>query len=277
MSEQVLTGNAEALLKTVTSESIDCVVTSPPYYDLRMYKGAPVYETLDAYMEDMLSVFANLHGCLKPTGALWLNIGDGYSGSGGTGGDFKNGTKADEYNRRYARSNITVAGRVLPRKNLIGTPWRLAFALQAVGWYLRNEIIWFKPNSNSNQAGDRVTYNHEQLFLLSKSETYEFDKNAMNDAFFGRPGLGRKSVWEIPTESAPPGFTCPSFPRALVEPCIRASTQPGGWVLDPFCGSGTVGIVCKQLGRNFVGIEIDQETAEKAQRRIDTYRLRGAV
>jgi len=145
----------------------------------------------------------------------------------------------------------------------VGIPWRLAFALQDSGWYLRSDIIWEKPNAMPESVKDRPTRSHEYIFLFSKSLRYHYDSQAVSES----NGRNRRTVWSIPTEPFP-GAHFATFPPSLVEPCIMASTLPDDWVLDPFFGSGTVGVVCEAHYRRYVGIEINPEYVELARARI---------
>jgi len=156
----------------------------------------------------------------------------------------------------------------LKPKDLIGVPWRTALALQADGWYLRSDIIWYKPNCQPESVKDRPTRAHEYLFLFSKPEKYFYDGEAIKESGNSNGKLrNRRSVWAINTEPFP-GAHFATFPPKLVEPCIKAGSEPGDFVLDPFFGSGTVGEVCLRWGRKFIGIELKQEYANLARQRL---------
>jgi site-specific DNA-methyltransferase (cytosine-N4-specific) len=195
---------------------------------------------------------------LKRDGVLWLNIGDGYT-SGNRGWrapDKKNP------NRAMAVRPDNPPG--LKDKDLIGVPWRLAFALQTDGWYLRSDIIWHKPNAMPESVKDRPTRAHEYLFMLTKEERYRYYGEAvMEDADQGR--RNRRTVWNINTAPSV-GAHVASFPPELVEPCVLASSLPGDFVLDPFFGVGTVGLVAQGLGRRYIGIELNPEYVREAER-----------
>ena len=297
------TGDALQTLRTLESDSVDCCVTSPPYWGLRDYGHAGqmgLEKTPAAYVEAMRQVFAEVRRVLKPEGTLWLNLGDSYAaGAGGSQGKnshFVNREACMNGTRLKARSSIVDA---LKPKDLVGIPWRVAFALQADGWYLRQDIIWHKPNPMPESVTDRCTKGHEYLFLLAKSERYFFDADAIAEQATGKvcgnvspavslPGersgenfnlrgslhkiparesRNRRSVWTIPTKPFKEAHFA-VMPEALVEPCVLAGCPEGGTVLDPFAGAGTVGAVALRLGRRFVGIELNPTYADLARKRI---------
>jgi site-specific DNA-methyltransferase (adenine-specific) len=194
---------------------------------------------------------------LKDDGVLWLNIGDGYT-SGNRGW-----RAPDKKNRARAMSVRPDTPPGLKSKDLLGIPWRLAFALQDDGWYLRADIIWNKPNAMPESVKDRPTRAHEYLFMLTKGEQYLYDRSAISDP----NGRNKRSVWDINTV-AYAGAHFATFPPKLVDPCIRASTRPGDFVLDPFFGSGTVGLVASQLERRYLGIELHPEYITLAKERL---------
>lgn len=310
----VITGDALQSLQVMPAESVDCCVTSPPYFGLRDYghEGQMgLEESPEAYVHAQVGLFREVCRVLKPMGTLWLNLGDTYVRSpnkGGSGPGGKNADYSDTYTTAQSARVGSIDGAVgradrpgsrasdpsLKTKDLIGIPWRVAFALQADGWYLRSDIIWAKPNPMPESVTDRPTKSHEYLFLLTKSERYYFDHEAIKeDAVRGAAGstfntgktaehqLGRSStaervedgkrnrrdVWTIPTKPFK-GAHFAVMPEALVEPCILAGCPEGGTVLDPFTGSGTVGAVALRLGRRFIGCELNPDYAEMAQRRI---------
>jgi site-specific DNA-methyltransferase (cytosine-N4-specific) len=261
---QIVVGDTLEELKRFEDKTFQSCVTSPPYWGLRDYGvrhqiGAE--PRLDDYISKLVEVFREVRRTLAEDGTLWLNIGDAYTSGGRTwrDSDKKNKGRAMDYRAP------TPAG--LKPKDLIGVPWRLAFALQADGWYLRSEIIWYKPNAQPESVKDRPTRAHEHIFLLTKSEKYYYDHAAVNER--GDNGLPRnlRSVWQINTEPFPEAHFA-TFPRALVLPCILAGTKSGSQVLDPFFGSGTVGVVSSALSRRFVGIELNPEYAQIAKRRL---------
>ena len=248
--------------------------------------------TLREFIANMVEVFDLCRELLADDGVLWLNLGDSYNAAGrtwhGTRQGFKQGT-----NRASAEKadNCRPSVETLKPKDLIGIPWRVAFALQAYGWYLRQDIIWHKPNPMPESVRDRCTKAHEYIFLLSKSERYFYDSEAMKEPSAGGHSKGngarlaeqaiartggalsggtakstlgtsaeetrnRRSVWTIPTESYSEAHFA-TFPQALVEPCILAGSRPGDIIFDPFLGSGTVAQVAQRLGRHWIGCELN--------------------
>lgn len=293
-------------------------VTSPPYFGLRDYghKGQiGLEQTPEQYIEAMVEVFRCVRDVLPDDGTLWLNIGDSYAAqrggtsmpaqtvSGGVGG------KGDERafrgmggeQRGSAHRNASAMG--LKHKDLIGIPWMLAFALRADGWYLRQDIIWHKPNPMPESVRDRCTKAHEYIFLLSKSERYYFDSEAMKEPAVGGPAgnkqrkpagargmpdsdptnpndgvasgvpwaggetRNRRSVWTVATRPYK-GAHFATFPPALIEPCILAGSRPGDIVLDPFMGSGTTAQVALQHGRQYIGCELNPEYERLQKERL---------
>ena len=262
----VFQGDAEQLLNQLHSKFFMCCVTSPPYWGLRDYaseRQIGAENEPSEYISRLLAVFEEVRRVLTDDGTLWLNIGDSYT-SGNRGyraPDKKNPVRAMPYRAK------TPIG--LKPKDLVGIPWRLAFALQEAGWYLRSDIIWEKPNCMPESVKDRPTKSHEYVFLFSKSLKYYYDYESIQEL----SGRNRRTVWSIPTEPFP-GAHFATFPPKLVEPCIIAGSRPGDWILDPFFGSGTVGIVGEQQHRKYVGIELNREYVTLAVNRIrNTERL----
>ncbi len=260
MESTVFQGDAFSILRQLPSSFFQCCITSPPYWGLRDYRtegqiGAE--EDPEAYVERLVDVFEEVKRVLRDEGTFWLNIGDSYT-SGNRGyraPDRKNPIRAMHYRAPTPQG--------LKPKDLVGIPWRLAFALQRAGWYIRSDIIWEKPNCMPESVKDRPTRSHEYVFLFSKSEKYFYNiANALEPG-----GRNRRTVWSVPTEPFP-GAHFATFPPKLIEPCILIGTAPGHWVLDPFFGSGTVGAVCEQQGRKYVGIELNPEYVRIALDRI---------
>lgn len=260
----LIVGDTLAELKKLADRSFQSCITSPPYWGLRDYGipgqiGAEV--KLEDYVDKLVAVFQEVKRTLTDDGTLWLNIGDAYTSGGRTwrDGDKKNKGRAMDYRAP------TPDG--LKPKDLIGVPWRVAFALQADGWYLRSEVIWYKPNAQPESVKDRPARAHEHVFLLTKSEQYFYDHEAVREK--GDNGLPRnlRSVWQVNTEPYPEAHFA-TFPRALIVPCILAGSKPESYVLDPFFGSGTVGVVSAALNRKFVGIELNPEYAQLAKKRL---------
>lgn len=380
MTTTILHGDCREILKTLPAESAHCVVTSPPYFGLRDYGvdgQIGLEQTPQAFVVEMVAVFREVRRVLRNDGTLWLNMGDSYA-SGGRGGNpteetstlqgshksqkasmVKRGKAHSGFpkNRTLANNAISMGGYVGPGvkpKDLMGMPWRVAFALQADGWYLRQDIIWSKPNPMPESVTDRCTKAHEYVFLLSKSPRYYFDQSAIkepcsqdemangfrggsytNNSTFNnaqggkrknrgnykmpdgwathagahgnfhkdgrekgkrsgnkarKPGNARgcpegagqnvcgsvpwegtrrnkRSVWEIASEPFKEAHFA-TFPPALIEPCILAGCPKDGTVLDPFFGAGTTGLVADRLQRACIGIELNSEYIDIAQRRI---------
>ncbi len=256
----VIQGDAELFLGRLPSSFFQCCVTSPPYWGLRDYRADGQIgdeDDPDDYVRRLVAAFEQVRRVLSDSGTLWLNIGDSYT-SGNRGyraPDQKNPVRAMSYRPK------TPDG--LKPKDLVGIPWRLAFALQKAGWYLRSDIIWEKPNCMPESVKDRPTRCHEYVFLFSKSLKYFYNNQNVREG----SGRNRRTVWSIPTEPFS-GAHFATFPTKLVEPCILAGSKPGDWILDPFFGSGTVGVVCEQQHRNYVGIELNAEYVKLSVERI---------
>ncbi len=283
---------------------VQCVVTSPPYFGLRDYGTANqigLEPTPDAFVAALVAVFRDVRRVLADDGVLWLNLGDSYAASSkGSGGmNSKQPTNVGSFADWSGDCGVAP-------KNLIGIPWRVAFALQADGWYLRSDVIWSKPNPMPESVTDRPTKAHEYLFLLTKSERYFYDANAIkepvtadmarraeaghsrgqgkvdasrNDATTVRPTLikgadrNRRSVWTVPTMPYA-GAHFATMPEKLVEPCIFAGSRLGDRVFDPFIGSGTVGAVAERLGRRWVGTDLNPKYHALARKRTAQRGLR---
>ena len=257
----LLEGDVSDVLPRLPDESVQCVVTSPPYWGLRDYGihgQLGLEETLAGYLHKLTGLFAEVRRVLRTDGVLWLNIGDGFT-SGNRGW-----RAPDKKNPNRAMSVRPDNPPGLKDKDLLGVPWRLAFALQADGWFLRSDIIWHKPNAMPESVKDRPTRAHEYLFMFTKRERYAyFPEAVMEEAEQGR--RNRRTVWSINTAPSL-GAHVASFPPELVEPCILAASQSDDFVLDPFFGVGTVGLVAQRLGRRFVGIELNPEYVTEAER-----------
>ncbi len=267
MESRILVGDARNSLRHLPARTFRCSVTSPPYWGLRDY-GTPqqigAEATIEAYLGHLVGVFHEVMRVLRDDGTLWLNAGDSYTSGNRTWRD------RDRKNPARGMSYRPPTPSGLKPKDLIGIPWRLALALQADGWYLRSDIIWHKPNCQPESVKDRPTRAHEYLFLLSKSEDYYYNAPAIREPSLKGSGTrNRRTVWSIPTEALPDAHFA-KFPPALAEPAIRAGSEAGDIVLDPFFGSGTVGEVCLRLGRRFVGIDLKAEYASLAARRLGT-------
>lgn len=262
---QIIVGDAREELRQCPDGAFRCCVTSPPYWGLRDY-GVPgqigAEMELEEYVESIRDVMGEVRRVLTEDGTLWLNIGDSYTSGNRRWRD------SDKKNPARAMSYRPPTPEGLKPKDLIGIPWRLAFALQSDGWYLRSDIIWYKPNCQPESVRDRPTQAHEYLFLLSKSVDYYYDYEAVREpAETTNNGRNRRSVWTVNTRPNTIAHFA-TFPSELIRPCILAGSEPADLVLDPFFGSGTVGQVCVDLGRDFVGIELNQEYADIAYERL---------
>lgn len=308
---------ADAMSLPIPDNSVDCVVTSPPYWGLRDYSTEGqlgLEETPEEWVVNMVAVFREVWRVLKPTGTVWMNLGDSYAANGTTGGggavdtrtDGRKTTPGDKVRGR--KPEVRNARRIgLKAKDLVGIPWRMAFALQDDGWYLRSDIIWSKPNPMPESVTDRPTKAHEYVFLLTKSPRYYYDADAIRerhadwergahgervgsgdderpqpgvrtgtfnakdrhgaDRAYNPSGRNKRTVWEIPTQPYPEAHFA-TYPEKLVEPCILAGCPQDGVVLDPFVGSGTTLLVAQRLGRKGIGTDISTEYLQLAEKRI---------
>lgn len=266
----IICGDVLEELRKLPGDSIQCIVTSPPYWGVRDYGiigqiGAePV---LQDYVKALVAVFHEARRVLRADGTLWLNIANTYSSGGRTWRD------DDAKNKGRGMSYRPPTPEGLKPKDLIGVAWTVAMELQLDGWYLRNDIIWHKPNCQPESVKDRLTVSHEYLFMFSKEERYIFDQEAIREA--RKDGTGwknKRSVWNINTEAyAEAHFAV--FPTELVRPCILAGSRAGDVVLDPFFGAGTVGLVATELRRLCIGIELNEDYVAMARRRISAVQM----
>jgi site-specific DNA-methyltransferase (adenine-specific) len=258
------------MMRELPAESVDCCVTSPPYWRLRDYGvdgQIGQEETLFEYLDKLILVFQEVRRILKKDGTLWLNMGDGYvsvawGGGGGNGDAIGQKTKSARIN---AGKRPNKCG-ILKPKDLIGMPWRLALALQDDGWYLRQDIIWEKPAPMPESVHDRCTKSHEYIFLLSKSRRYYFDADAIKEKALVEYRNAR-SVWRIPSQPRSENHWA-AFPDEFARRCIVAGCPPGGVVLDPFVGRGTTAIVALRCSRSAIGIELSPESHKLARENI---------
>lgn len=271
----IMVGDARKKLHEIGDETFQCCITSPPYWGLRDYdydEQIGAEEKIEDYINNLVDVFREVRRTLRTDGSLWLNIGDSYTSGG------RKWRAPDKKNEGRAMNYRPETPEGLKPKDLIGVPWRLAFALQADGWYLRSEIIWNKPNCQPESVKDRPTRSHEHIFLLTKSDKYFYDHEAVKEpAIVNGKNNGkqknRRDVWNINTEGFS-GAHFAVFPSQLVRLCMLAGSSPDTTVLDPFFGSGTVGAVAIETGRKCIGIEMKEEYAEMARGRISTVQPR---
>jgi site-specific DNA-methyltransferase (cytosine-N4-specific) len=263
---QIIVADARRALRDYPSGYFQCAVTSPPYWGLRDYGvnnqiGAET--NVEDYIKDLVSLFREVRRTLSDDGTLWLNIGDSYTSGGRTWRD------TDKKNKGRAMNYRPPTPEGLKAKDLIGVPWKLAFALQADGWFLRTDIIWNKPNCQPESVKDRPTRSHEYVFLFSKSEKYFYDWEAVLEPALDQKqkSKNRRSVWNINTEPYQ-GAHFAVYPKELARLCVSAGSRHGSRVLDPFFGSGTTGVVCNEMERECVGIELNPEYAELAYNRL---------
>ena len=291
MTINIIQGNSFKKLKQIDDESIDCCITSPPYYGLRDYGESDQIgqeDTYQEYIENLVNIFEEVRRVLKSNGTLWLNLGDTYSSG-----------------KRRTTTNQTIRGntnygvkRAKPQlnikpKDLMGIPWRVAFALQEKGWYLRQDIIWHKPSPMPESVKDRCTKSHEYIFLFSKNEKYYFDNESIKEKskypngpnspekvkavqgvysvnlkkIKGNAKKNKRSVWSINTVPLKDAHFA-TFPPKLIEPMILAGCPETGTVLDPFGGAGTTSLVAVRLKRNAVLIELNEEYIDITKKRL---------
>jgi DNA modification methylase len=262
---RIVQGDSRRALAEIPDNTFQCCITSPPYWGLRDYGIAGqigAENDPNDYILDLVCIFREVRRTLRGDATLWLNIGDSY-----TSGD-RRWRAPDKKNQARAMTYRPPTPKGLKPKDLIGVPWRLALALQSDGWYLRSDIIWNKPNCQPESVRDRPTRAHEYVFLMSKAENYYYDFEAIQEfSSNGRSPKNRRTVWNINTNGFH-GAHFAVFPPELVRMCLLAGSKPGSLVLDPFFGSGTVGLVCREYQRECVGIELNPEYVKIALDRI---------
>lgn len=305
---KIYCGNCIDVLKKFPNKSINCCITSPPYYGLRDYGVSGQIgneDTPEQYIENLVNVFDEVRRVLKDDGVLWLNLGDSWAGSN-QGAGTKNPTKKQSSNHgtnymttETHKSKLSKLNGYKP-KDLIGIPWMAAFALREKGWYLRQDIIWAKGNPMPESVKDRCTKSHEYIFLLSKSRKYYFDHESIKEPRVSFHGSGdkqrkqrpssevlhkgnqaesipydgsevlrnKRDVWNVNTKPCKEAHFA-TFPDTLIEPCVLAGCPEGGIILDPFMGSGTTGMVAKRYNRSYVGIELNPNYVQIAENRIN--------
>ena len=298
MKDTILFGDCRETLKQFDEKARVCV-TSPPYYGLRDYGGENNQigqeQTPEDYVDEMVKVFRLVRDCLTDDGTLWLNIGDSYYNYRSDGNYPKQSvskTRQDLPTKTPVRGNKLEGYK---SKDLIGIPWMLAFALRKDGWYLRQDIIWHKPNPMPESVKDRCTKAHEYIFLLSKNKNYYYNNEAIKEPVkqdwgtrdrtngkYHNEGTGlqphsgltksytkknKRSVWSV-TKKPYKGAHFATFPPELIEPCIKAGSEVGDIILDPFMGSGTTAMVAKMLDRYYIGCELHEDYGNLIQERV---------
>jgi DNA modification methylase len=283
-------GDALEIAKTLDSQSVQTIVTSPPYYGLRDYGASEQIgseTSLTEYVARLVELFREMGRVLRDDGTLWLNLGDTYAGRANAGPKYHGNHRGFDKTAKVPPRKSTTGD--ASYKNLLGVPWRVAFALQDDGWILRSDIVWAKPNPMPESVADRPTRSHEFIFLLTKRPTYFYNAAAIRDADSGKasgngynrpermslngqgqdegwtPGAGKnkRDVWTV-VPGGFPGAHFAVYPPELIRPCILAGSAIGDTVLDPFNGSGTTGMVARQEGRNYVGIDVNKDYLDLA-------------
>lgn len=298
ITNQFLQGDTKEVLKSLPDKCVNMCVTSPPYWALRTYNVDGQYgqeSTPEEYVQNLVEVFSEVKRVLRDDGTLWLNLGDTYAGKGHQG-DFIDPKYPNGRNGQKVALNNKVEG--YKRKDMIGIPWMVAFALRSAGYYLRQDIIWHKPNTMPSPMKDRCVTAHEYIFLLSKKDRYYFDykaiqedavidksigkqprqfgptnpigtlRNDVGNMFVDNGKRNKRSVWSVSVKPFADAHFA-TFPPKLIEPCILAGCPVDGIVLDPFMGSGTTAYVALKNGRNFVGVELNPDYIEMAKKRIE--------
>ena len=304
LEAKIIVGHSKDALKYLANGSIQTVVTSPPYWGLRDYgdeNQIGLETTPQEFIEQLCLVFDEVWRVLKDDGTIWVNLGDSYAGSGAGGGGNRKGNEHGQHDA-FVEIGRPATPNGLKAKDLVGIPWRFAFAMQARGWYLRSDIIWHKPNPMPESVTDRPTKSHEYIFLMTKSPRYYYDHEAVKEPFaessVGRlaqditqqvgsaranggkkdngnlkavgdinAGRNKRTVWSVNVKGYKEAHFA-TYPPELIEPCILAGSQEGDTVLDPFSGSGTTGEVALQNGRNYIGLELNPDYAKMSEKRL---------
>jgi len=302
MRDTILFGDCRETLKQFDEQARTCI-TSPPYYGLRNYGGEENQigqeQTPDDFIDQLITVFKEVRNVLTDDGTCWVNLGDSYynyrPGKGqGLPRQSVSTTRQDLPDLCPRRGNKI---RGLKEKDLIGIPWQFAFAMRADGWYLRQDIIWHKPNPMPESVRDRCTKAHEYIFLFSKNKKYYYDNEAIKepakdwgtrDRTKGKyhnegtglqphsgltksyPTKNKRSVWSVTNKPYREAHFA-TYPPDLIEPCILAGSEKGDIILDPFMGSGTTAMVAKSLGRDYIGCELHEDYGNLIQKRVQEY------
>ena len=305
LTARIMVGDAVARLRELSDGSVRTCVTSPPYWGLRDYGNdgqLGLESTPQEFVDNLCQVFDEVGRVLADDGTLWVNLGDSYANVGMSNPSAKStlGGGKDRGAADYSIARKIPVG--LKQKDLVGIPWRFAFAMQDRGWYLRQDIIWAKPNPMPESVTDRCTKSHEYVFLLTKNPRYYFDHEAIKEPLaessIGRlkqdidnqvgseranggakkngtmkargdidGGRNKRSVWTVTTKGYKEAHFA-VYPPELITPCVLAGSGEGDTVLDPFSGSGTTGEVALQNGREYIGVELNPDYAELSHRRI---------
>jgi len=271
MKDTILYGDCRKTLCAFLPQSARVCVTSPPYYGLRDYGGEEsqigLEQTPEEFIDELVKVFREVRNVLTDDGTCWVNLGDSYY-------NYRPG-RGQGLAKQTVSNNKQDLPDVCPRrgnklegfkeKDLIGIPWMFAFAMRADGWYLRQDIIWNKPNPMPESVRDRCTKSHEYIFLFSKSQNYYFDVDAIKEET-----RRKRSVWNV-TKKPYKGAHFAVFPPDLIEPCILAGSEKGDTILDPFMGSGTTAMVSKKLDRYYIGCELHENYGNLIEERVSSY------
>jgi len=280
-THRIIAGNCITGMKTLPDGCVHTCITSPPYFGLRNYNGGTdeigCEESPEKYVERMVEVFREVKRILRDDGTLWLNLGDSYASNG----CYINSWLKKDHNKdkkhlhtnnheRYEDRKAFRGGEYgIKAKDLMGIPWRVAFALQADGWYLRQDIIWHKPNPMPESVEDRCTKAHEYIFLLSKNPRYYYDGESIKELTVdGSEKKNKRSVWTTKVKGYK-GAHFAVYPEDLIQPCVISGCPKDGTVFDPFTGSGTTAVVALKNGRNFIGTELNPEYVKLAETRIE--------
>ncbi len=277
MKDTVLYGDCRQKLQEIAesgSKARMCV-TSPPYYGLRDYGNENdqigLEESPEEFIEQLVEVFRGVRDCLTDDGTLWVNIGDSYYNYRGGKGQALPKQSVAKTNQDLPQAKNPRRGNKLKgykEKDLIGIPWMLAFALRKDGWYLRQDIVWSKPNPMPESVRDRCTKSHEYIFLLSKNQNYYFDVESIKEPTVDNKSMKRKkSVWEVKTKPYK-GAHFAVYPYDLIVPTILAGSEESDIILDPFMGSGTTAAVAKSLDRHYLGCELHADYDDLIQKRV---------
>ncbi|MCR4315640.1 MAG: site-specific DNA-methyltransferase [Planctomycetes bacterium] len=273
---RIITGDSLEILPTLQVESFRCCVTSPPYWGLRDYDHLAQIgseSSPEEYVTNLVAIFREVRKVLRKDGTFWLNIGDGYARNGGTGKCGPNAIVGNTKKLIQKRNCKVPDCWGLKDRDLMGLPWRVAFALQEDGWILRSKITWIKKTAMPESVRNRPTSATEELFLFSKAPAYFYDSNAVRES----SGANLRNYWILGPDGTSSGHPA-AFPRELARRCILLGSKVGDSVLDPFAGSGTTGVVANELERNATLIDLNPEYSRMSKKRAHsaTKRLKTA-